>query len=322
MIHVDFDPATLTRDQKTWWDAWQVRVDTATRAAIQAWETSPDRGTGKVKIAFDNAIWGDLKDWLLQNFFHGKCAYCEAPLARSFPPAEHYRPKGKVEYKPAGATKMVKPKTMDEKGNQITHPGYFWLAYHWKNLVPSCSLCNSGQGKQNQFPATGSYLMVKKLTAAEAAALGDYRYRSIAQPDIVYLEPDELDALEKPLLLHPYRSEGDDPRKHLCFGERGIEAAREIDGAPSPKGQNSIQVYNLQDDELRRKRSLRQMDSRNAFLLCLAGELANNATVQEALQNVWTRAALKDLKEGRLEYSAAALDAIGLLCRTMGLAES
>lgn len=60
----------------------------------------------------------------LETLFHGKCAYCETRYAHQAPvDIEHYRPKGAVE---------------DDKD----HPGYWWLAARWENLVPSCIDCN------------------------------------------------------------------------------------------------------------------------------------------------------------------------------------
>jgi len=40
MIHVDFDPAQLTGEQKEWWHDWSERADKATLAEIEAWEDS------------------------------------------------------------------------------------------------------------------------------------------------------------------------------------------------------------------------------------------------------------------------------------------
>ena len=60
----------------------------------------------------------------LEELFHGKCAYCETYYSASAPvDVEHYRPKGAV--------------SEDDK-----HPGYWWLAMAWDNLLPSCIDCN------------------------------------------------------------------------------------------------------------------------------------------------------------------------------------
>lgn len=64
----------------------------------------------------------------LREMFHGKCAYCESKIAGSQDTdVEHYRPK-------KGVTEA------DDLG--IAHPGYWWLAMVWENLVLSCQHCN------------------------------------------------------------------------------------------------------------------------------------------------------------------------------------
>ena len=134
MIHVEFDPTTLDGEKKKWWDRWQERAGKAIRKAIE------DADAGR-EIDFNSDIWGELKDWLLEHFFNGKCAYCETFIGpRFFGDAEHYRPKGRV---------TVRRAAVEIKGRP--HPGYYWLAYHWKNLVPACQYCNT-VGKGTEFP--------------------------------------------------------------------------------------------------------------------------------------------------------------------------
>ena len=68
---------------------------------------------------------------------HGKCAFCEAKFAHtSYGDVEHYRPKG-------GWVQV--------EGDDLTVPGYYWLAYAWDNLYASCQLCNQ-RFKKNLFP--------------------------------------------------------------------------------------------------------------------------------------------------------------------------
>lgn len=84
----------------------------------------------------------------LEALFHRKCAYCESPLTEVGWDIEHFRPKKKV-------------------SDRTGHPGYYWLAYTWTNLYPSCGPCNKRlkdkstweepgrgktAGKANQFP--------------------------------------------------------------------------------------------------------------------------------------------------------------------------
>lgn len=73
---------------------------------------------------------------------HDKCWYCESKQIRSDKPVDHFRPKNSV-------------------SEATGHPGYWWLAFDWKNYRYSCTYCNSKRrdinggtegGKQDHFP--------------------------------------------------------------------------------------------------------------------------------------------------------------------------
>lgn len=66
----------------------------------------------------------------LEKQFHGKCAYCETKYTE-YTQIEHYRPKSI----------------------------YYWLAYEWSNLLPSCTKCNTKKG--NKFPLINKSKKVK-----------------------------------------------------------------------------------------------------------------------------------------------------------------
>jgi hypothetical protein len=133
------------------------------------------------------------------------------------------------------------------------------------------------------------------------------------------LEPDELDKLEKPLLLHPYQGGEDNPRRHLCFGISGIEAPRDIAGVISAKGAISIKVYNLYDPQLRRKRDRAQRDACKTFLMALGAAAANRQNPRESARSVWaTCVDLSEIKAGKFEYPAAALDYVEIGCKSIG----
>jgi len=254
MHRVVFDPGNLTGQQQREWKAWLTEAVAATDRIIQAWEQWRQNGSqGTFTYKFEEKVWGDLKDWLIKNVFHNKCAYCETREPRSPYHAEHFRPKGRVRYREKGKKRLQRGKAVDETGQETDHPGYFWLAYNWHNLLPSCNYCNSALGKNDQFPVSKAHTAVKRLTGAETLALRQQQIKSQRQPEIFYLQPEDLDAFEAPLLLHPYL---DDPEEHLIFGEFGIVAAREDPqtGQLSAKGTHSIQVYNLDGDSLRTAR--------------------------------------------------------------------
>jgi uncharacterized protein (TIGR02646 family) len=110
-------------------------------------------------IKINAAIYSRYKDFLIR-LFDGKCAYCESKFTVSQPgDVEHFRPKGRVvddNFKPI--------RVQHPKKGEIEHPGYYWLAYEWKNLLPSCADCNrfrqhgvrtapqGGAGKADRFP--------------------------------------------------------------------------------------------------------------------------------------------------------------------------
>ena len=72
-----------------------------------------------------------VKDFLHKSQY-GKCCYCERKRSKIEVDIEHFRPKAKVKERPE-------------------HPGYWWLAYDWNNLLISCKTCNQ-QYKRVQFP--------------------------------------------------------------------------------------------------------------------------------------------------------------------------
>ena len=69
-----------------------------------------------------------VKDILL-NMHHDKCCYCESKITTSaYLHVEHFRPKAAFRQGHAGKDEI---------------PGYYWLAYCWRNLLLACFDCNS-----------------------------------------------------------------------------------------------------------------------------------------------------------------------------------
>src|SRR6266567_3958956 len=143
MIGVIFDPARVQEpEKKDWWKQWQGQADEATDQLIERFEDwlSGERNT-PLSFKFQNPIWRRLKDWLMEHVFNDKCAYCERLISGYYGDAEHFRPKGAVNCND-GAGELVKPSgQIPDPANgdvlEMPHPGYFWLAYDWRNLVPS-----------------------------------------------------------------------------------------------------------------------------------------------------------------------------------------
>lgn len=136
MIPAAFNPATLMGDPAAWWERWQAKASNALESACEEAEAG-------IKINFQPKVWSELKRWLLDNVFFGKCAYCESKTeVAGYAAADHYRPKGRVDGDPE-------------------HEGYHWVAYDWRNLVPCCDRCNTG-AKRDRFPIAGRRVCNRK----------------------------------------------------------------------------------------------------------------------------------------------------------------
>lgn len=126
----------------------------------------------------------------------GICCYCESHYdVTGYGEVEHFRPKGGWK--------------QDKEDKKLHHPGYYWLAYKWENLMYACKKCNLTY-KKNFFP--------------------------LEEPDKRFKE-DTLDiSQEKPLLINPYEEQY--PENHLTFDGPVIRGVSE-------KGTASIIYYGL-----------------------------------------------------------------------------
>jgi hypothetical protein len=230
---VAFSPDDLQGDDRSFWEGWTSDAAEATDSMFEV------HASGVSPKADDDDLWGRLKRWIAEHAFANKCAYCEGDISAHSPQhAEHWRPKGKV-------TKL------DEDGNERVvirgderHPGYWWVAYDWRNLVPACDFCNTAGAKGTKFPIAGDYVF----------------------------HPDEardmsgLNRIEQPLLLHPYGPY--DPREHIGFYRDGTAYARN----KSPRGCWTIRVMDLNREALVNARQKRQKEALDAF-----GQAASDA---------------------------------------------
>lgn len=190
MIRID-----LKEPDRAAWRKWREEAKRAAEDLVAA-----VRKGEKPKI--DNDLYKAEKKWLLQEF-HGKCAYCEVRMdGNQYGDVEHFRPKKAVvddDGRPA----------VDSNGNP--HPGYYWLAYEWRNLLPACVTCNQ-EHKKNRFPVKGA--------------------RAFNREEL---------ATESPFLLHPLE---DDPVAHFTFAPNGIV------GPKTEEGRKTIDVLGLNRDGL------------------------------------------------------------------------
>ena len=171
--------------------------------------------------------------------FYGKCAYCETPITDfQYGDIDHFRPKSAITDEQDQPISLIDEDgriIADPTGKPVPHPGYYWLAYDWTNLLPSCIRCNQAYlvgdkkiGKHARFPVAGRHAQ----------------------------SPDEIEN-EEPLLIHPGSGKPeDDPAQHLRVeSETGVMVHK------SDRGRMCIEVFglNLRDQLLEnRKRACDQ----------------------------------------------------------------
>lgn len=132
----------------------------------------------------------------LEELFYGKCAYCESFYGSQAPvDVEHYRPKSGVEGEP-------------------DHPGYWWLAMEWTNLLPSCLDCNRRRKQFTPQITTDLQILYESMQTGKKHSFPIIGVR-------VTTEATDL-SNEQALLLNPT---SDDPEQHLTFwlgNDRGV----------------------------------------------------------------------------------------------------
>lgn len=158
----------------------------------------------------------------LRVLFHDKCAYCEDEVGDDLD-VEHFRPKGGV--------------TED-----ATHPGYWWLAHTWENLLPSCSPCNQSRRQ---------HLITEDMTEKEFLAL------RLRHPDTAYGKANQFPIggvralygspldVELPHLIDPTV---DNPENFLMWSQAGpysVVLAKPVDHWSMTRALASISVFAL-----------------------------------------------------------------------------
>jgi hypothetical protein len=230
MIRIEYqEPQTAD------WKRWREDCERATQAlyaAVQAGE----------KPQFDQRLYSRLKRdhyFAAEGPFGGRCAYCESPISGTQPgDLDHFRPKSEVTHADDSTVRLTDPSTGEER----PHPGYYWLAYHWRNLVPSCIGCNRPNnlrnrkhraelklGKRSRFPVEGQHA----LDASELRG-------------------------ERPLLINPAE---EDPAPHL-----EVDTTTGLLKARTARGAMCVAVFGLNVRKLPEMR-LAVMDQVRAVLV-------------------------------------------------------
>jgi hypothetical protein len=115
--------------------------------------------TGQAPTVWVETVWSEAAQAYLDQCFQEKCAFCETKktslllLTKGQTIAvRHLRP--------------IHPFTLDDDDPSQDHPGYFWLAYEWYNLVPACGGCVKrsdpplGGAPEGRFPMGGVPVMI------------------------------------------------------------------------------------------------------------------------------------------------------------------
>ena len=209
---------------------------------------------------FEQQIYGhkDVKQ-CLKLAQHGKCCYCEGKFgAHDYGDIEHYRPKGAVK---------------QDKNLDKLYPGYYWLAYCWKNLYYSCRICN--HKKSVFFPL------------ANPASRARSHNNDIAD--------------EEPLLLNPGGM--DDLGNHVKFIGPRVQGVSEM-------GCKTIEIIDLNRTELFDARlthfKLVETVMRIIKIFNSKYKIGNSDEVNDILINA--RRTLDDAVKQTAEYSAMTTD--------------
>jgi hypothetical protein len=175
----------------------------------------------------------------LNELFHGKCAYCESSIKAVQPTdIEHFRPKGRVADCPA-------------------HPGYWWLAARWDNLLASCIDCN--RRRYHNVQQLTQDQLVKEIDGKFLLGKGDLF--PILGAKYAFAEGDDHDA-EDAALIDPTRR---NPNVHLMWlQEQGLSLVgpRVQNGVLDPYGRYTYRVFGLNRQGLVELRTARLLEIR------------------------------------------------------------
>lgn len=180
----------------------------------------------------------------LNTLFHNKCAYCEGKITNTGPiDVEHFRPKGRIE-------------------GVLNHPGYWWLATEWSNLLSSCIDCNRGRYQTLLDIEDGH-----RLTQGERLS-GKHDHFPVAGSRASCATDDHT--LESPWLIDPTCV---DPSEHIDWK---IVADRPLAVSVSQNGQTSIELFGLNRSKLAEARRELQLKLDEEFL-CLKATISKIA---------------------------------------------
>ena len=270
MIHVSF-----VEPDSDDWKQWKAETERARKALIA------EASAGK-KPTIDEKLYKRMRSVIFKAF-NRKCAYCETKIIGEDEigidqpgDIDHFRPKGRVL---GDDGKSVQIKLQDGLRN---HPGYYWLAYDWRNLLPSCITCNrptrtpEGKliGKWDRFPV--------QTTRA--------------------FEPDK-EGEEQPIFLHPLF---DNPEDEFVFEQRtGLLCGK------TERAQACIEQLGLNREGLRSNRRKAYLSVLTMARIAIPNSLAESEEVRKSVAD--DLKILNEYRRGEQPYSLAGRKALTFL---------
>lgn len=265
MIRIEFEEPSTEE-----WKSWRQKCDAEATRAARHREFELRSGHSE-KYEVDESLYKDARMKTVFKSdgppFYMKCAYCELKIVPGqYGQIDHWRPKGGV--RDLGNKRVM---ILRDDGHSEPHPGYYWLAYDWRNLLLACEECNGSRnsgtpagliGKGSRFPVRG------------------FRARKMGE-----------EQREDPLLLHPVN---DEPSEHLYADPKdGL-----LDPL-TPRGETCIRVFGLNREELVRDR----MKSLHSIGLQLGAIPNPNEPDFDAVRAKLT-ALMRAIRIGEEEYAA------------------
>ena len=210
----------------------------------------------------------------LRKMFHGKCAYCERAIEKGSREVEHYRPKGGTD--------------------DPNHPGYWWLAHSWSNLLPTCGPCNRGL-KQHLVTAEMSVEQVEALQAKPASKLAGKANQFPVGAARLQAKSEDHDT-EKPHLIDPTRCDPDDHLRWRHASAYSIVTPSPGEEWPSVEGSATIHCLALNRAGLVEART-KQLNILRAQRTRIIETLEAARALPEAMQAIATGLVLRSVDD-------------------------
>ncbi len=248
------------------WQEWRRKCDTARDKLVE-----------RVKNHEKPEVTDLYKDPRMQDVyksqtapFYGKCVYCESHITVNHPgDIEHWRPKNSVTDETG---RVIEIDTTN--GKKTPHPGYYWLAYEWRNLLFACIDCNRPSKSRTQGQLTGK---------RDQFPVKDFRATKMGE-----------ESQETPILINPVE---EDPANHLEVDDTGIMIAK------TDRGKMCINVFGLNIREALRDARRKYIDDTRWLIKLLIWRIESRQSDEaDAMRKLAEK--VKEIKSGAAPFSA------------------